>query len=107
MEEFVYETITEIDNKGATLKGKDGIFYVSFEECVRNYCMENNLSESKCIATRNVEELTYTFFTNPKRKVVFKRDFWTMVYCRKTATQRFMELQKAIEQAEYSSRDLS
>ena len=68
--------IVNINGFGITAKsGKEDV-EICFDECAKNYANENSLEKSRCVATRDISKLTFTFYTNPKTKVVFKKHFF-------------------------------
>ena len=101
-----YELVN-IDSSGITVKNSSAEFFISFEECVKNYANENSLENSRCVATRDITKLTFTFYTQPKIRVVFKKHFFKDLVSGKSAVSKFLELQKAINKYGYTSYDLS
>ena len=104
---IVCDAILDITSSGLTLKYKNRNIFICFDECAKNYANEKSLEMSKCVATRDITKLTFTFYTHPKIKVVFKKHFIKDLFSRKTAVSKFLELQKAIVEAGYTSYDLS
>lgn len=107
MNDIVCFEVLDINPSGITIKNKNSEIFVCFEECARNYANEKSLEANKCIATRNITKLTFTFYTDPKSKVVFKKHFIRDLLSGKSAVSRFLELQKAINKYGYTSYDLS
>lgn len=101
-----YEIVT-INKKGITLKTRESNIYVDFGECVKNFAHENSLEESRCVATRDITNLTFTFYTDTKVTLVFKRNFFKELLSGKTAASRFLDLKKDINNYGYTTYDLS
>ena len=99
--------VINVDHKGITLRYSNGNIYVRFDECAKNYATENLLETSKCVATRDITTLSFTFYTLPKTKVIFKKHFLKDLLFGKSAVSKFFDLQKAIVQSGYTSFDLS
>lgn len=96
-----------VNHCGITLKsGKDEIF-INFEECAKNYAKENSLKISSCIAARDITTLTFIFYTNPKTKLIFNKGFFKSILYKKSAVDRFIALQKLINDYGYRTYDLS
>ncbi len=107
MNEIFYIELVDVNQSGLTIKSESTDIYISFEECSKNYANENSLESSKCIATRDITKLTFTFYTNEKIRVVFKKNFFRDFFSRKSAVNKFLELQKTINNCGYVSYDLS
>ena len=103
MIKFTMTKIVDINSTGMLLKERGSLCFISFEDCAKNFAIENSLKKTKCVATRNIENLTFTFYANKKIKVVFKRRF----FARKSAVNKFMELQKLLDKYGYTSYDLT
>ncbi len=99
--------VINVDNKGITLEYLNSNICIYFEECAKNYAIEKSLETSKCVATRNITTLTFTFYTVPKTKIIFKKHFLKDLLLGKSAIGQFIRLQNAISQAGYTSYDLS
>lgn len=80
---------------------------IRFNECARNYAKEKSIKDSKCVALRDIMKCEYVFYTSPKTVLIFRGGFLKYLKCGKTATDKFMELQKEIENYGYVSYDLS
>ncbi len=87
------------------------IHSVDFEECAENYLEKRQTSNDRCIGERNIEKGFYLLFTdNTKTKILFQKSF--LFHSQKrllhgTKQQRFLQLQKWITQAEYTTFDLT
>lgn len=99
--------IIKIDNEGITLENQNNNIYVCFDEYAKNYATETSLESSRCVATRDITTLSFTFYTLPKTKVVFKKQFLNDLISGKSAVSRFFELQNVISQSGYTTYDLS
>ena len=107
MNDILYFDVVNINRLGITVtKGKTDI-NIYFNECAKNYANENHLENSRCVATRDVTKLTFTFYTIPKSKIVFKKHFFKDLFSGKSAVSKFLELQKTINEYGYTSYDLS
>lgn len=107
MNDIICSEIVNINSTGITLKHKTANIFVSFEECAKNYANQNFLETSKCVAVRDITNLTFTFYTNPKVKMVFKKSFFKNLFSGKSAVRRFLDLQKSIRNFGFTSYDLS
>ena len=101
------ENIVSIDSTGITVKNGEADVVINFEECAKNYAKENSLENSRCVATRDITKLTFTFYTQPKIRVVFKKHFFKDLVSGKSAVSKFLELEKSINKCGYTSYDLS
>ena len=107
MNSIVYHNLVDITKEGLTLESNKEQVYISFDCCVKNYSLEKGQKTSNCVATRDVTKLTFTFYTQPKINVVFKRNFLKDLIVKKSAVSKFLDLQKAILEVGYTSYDLS
>ena len=99
--------IINICNAGITLKHENAITFINFNECAKNYAKENSLKMSRCVAERDITTYTFTFYTNPKVKLVFKRIPLKERLLGKTKFSKFRDLQNAIIKAGFLTFDLS
>lgn len=97
-------TVNEI---GVTITENEIKTCIKFNECARNYAKEKSIQESKCVALRDITKCTFVFYTSPKTVLIFRGGFLKYLRCGKTATDKFIELQKKIEKYGYVSYDLS
>lgn len=104
---IVCDEILDIDSSGLTIKCNNTDIFISFDECVKNYADENSLENSRCVATRDITNLVFTFYTQPKIRVVFKKHFFKDLISGKSAVSKFLELQKAVGKYGYTGCDLS
>ena len=103
MSNIICFEIVNINSLGITVKSGKTDIKICFDECAKNYANENSLENSRCVATK----LTFTFYTQPKIRVVFKKHFFKDLVSGKSAVSKFLELQKAINKYGYTSYDLS
>lgn len=107
MKEIICYDIIKIDKEGITLDNHSTNIRISFNDCAQNYANENSLNKSKCVATRDISTLTFSFYTEPKTKIVFKKHLIKDLFFGKSAVNKFLNLQNAISQSGYTSYDLS
>lgn len=106
-DDIICDELLDVSSSGLTIKCNNSDMFISFEECAKNYANEKFLENSSCIATRDITKLTFTFYTQPKIRVVFKNYFFKDLFSGKSAVSKFLELQKAINKYGYTSYDLS
>lgn len=107
MKTVVCTKLLDVSEQGIVIEcGKEEVS-ISFADCVKNFSTETGKGSGTCVAARDVTELTFTFYTDPKTIVSVKKGFFQTLLTGKTAYERFSELRKAIEKAGYSSYDLS
>lgn len=107
MSEIICYNVINVDNKGITLEHQNTNIYIGFEDCAKNYAIQKSLKASKCVATRDITTLTFSFYTLPKTKVIFRKHFLKDLISGKSAVSQFLHLQNAISQSGYTSYDLS
>ena len=107
MNNTIYHKITNISQNGITLESQGKKIHICFDDCARTFATQHGTKFNKCVATRDIMTLSFTFYTQPKTKVVFKRCFWKNFIKGNSAVNKFLELQKKIVEAGYSSYDLS
>lgn len=103
----IYTQIESINKDGLTVKNGNKFVFISFEECAKNYALENSLKKSRCVAERDITKLIFIFYTEPKIRLTFKKRFFIDWLPFKHATSEFRELQKAIISYGYTTYDLS
>lgn len=96
-----------VTENGIILEHKKTNICIHFNDCANNYASENGVESSKCVATRDITTLSFDFYTEPKTRVVFKKCFPKDLISGKSAVSKFLDLQKAIVQAGYTTFDLS
>lgn len=107
MNDIICYEIINFNKMGLTVKNKNAEIFISFDECAKNFANENSIKKSKCVAVRDISALTFTFYTKPKIKIVFKKHFLKNLLSGKSAVSRFCDLQKNIIQSGFTSYDLS
>lgn len=95
-----------VTKEGITLESGKKKIYINFDECIKNFSLENNKGFCRCVATRDITALSFTFYTHPKTNVVFKNSFKDLI-AGKSAKSKFLAMQKAIMKVGYTSYDLS
>lgn len=108
MLQFTDDDILEITREGITLRTPNGDIKISFSECKQNFAFENSLTESNCVATRNITIPSFIFFSNPKIEIIFKKkSFLQHLFSVKRPYSEFHELQKTIQRTGYTTYDMS
>ena len=107
MSNIICFEIVNINNSGITVKSGKTDIKICFDECAKNYANENSLENSRCVATRDITKLTFTFYTQPKIRVIFKKHVFKDLVSGRSAVSKFLELQKTINKYGYTSYDLS
>lgn len=107
MNNIICNKVIDVTKEGITLESDKKKIYISFDDCVKNFFLEKNKEFCKCVATRDITKLSFTFYTHPKINVVFKRSFFKDLITGKSAVSRFLDMQKAIVEVGYTSFDLS
>ena len=107
MNNIICHNIINVTKEGITLATTREIIYISFNDCVKNFSLEKGNEFCKCVATRDIATLSFVFYTEPKTNVVFKRSFFKDLIVGKSATSRFLDMQRAIVEVGYTSYDLS
>lgn len=106
MNNVICHKVIDVTKEGITLESAGEKIYIDFDDCVKNFSLEKG-KVCKCVATRDITTLSFVFYTQPKINVVFKRSFFKDLIAGKSATSKFLDLQKAIVKAGYTSYDLS
>lgn len=99
--------VSDITKDGIILEFKKNKIYINFYDCAKNFSTENNIECSKCVATRDITKLSFTFYTYPKTKLVFTKYSLSNIIGGESAISKFLNLQKAIVEAGYTSYDFS
>lgn len=99
--------IISVTKEGLVLKSAKEKIHINFGECAKNFSLEKGREFCRCVATRDITTLSYTFYTQPKTNIVFKKSFFKDLISGKFATSKFFSVQKAIVEAGYISYDLS
>ena len=104
---IICDELLDVSSSGLTIKCNNSDMFISFDECAKNYANENSLENSCCVATRDITKQTFTFYTQPKIRVIFKKHFFKDLFSGRSAVSKFLDMQKAIVEAGYTSYDLS
>ena len=107
MNNIICHNVIDVTEEGIILESDKEKIYINFDDCVKNFSLENGREFCKCVATRDVTTLSFTFYTQPKTNLVFKKCFLQDLVTRKSAVSKFFDLQKAIVEVGYTSYDLS
>lgn len=107
MNNIICHNIIDVTDERIILESQKGKIYIYFDDCARNFSLEKGIEFCKCVATRDITTLSFTFYTKPKTKVVFKKYFLKNLVAGKSTVSKFFNLQKAIVEAGYTSYDLS
>lgn len=107
MNNIICDNVIDITRKGMTIESAKEKLYINFDDCARNFSLEKGKEFCKCVATRDVTTLSFTFYTQPKTNIVFKRNFLKELITGKSAVSKFFDMQKAIIAVGYTSYDLS
>ena len=86
--------------------GKENIS-ICLEECAENYAKEKKSKHSKCVADRNVMNLSFVFYSNPKIIIFFKKKGFRNMFLNRRAYNLFRNLHKSIEALGFKSYDMS
>ena len=97
--------IVKIDKSGILFC--DG-FKVTFEDCQRNYALQNKADITSCIGERDITDCSFMFYSaqHPVMVKFLKRNFLREFFG-KSIQQRFHELEQAIRKYGYTTSDLS
>mgnify|MGYP006867761560 FL=1 len=107
MNSIICYKVSDITQDGIILEFKKNKIHINFDDCAKNFATENNIKCNKCVATRDITKLSFTFYTYPKTKLVFKRYSLSNIIGGNSAISKFFDLQKAIVEAGYTSYDFS
>lgn len=107
MNEIICHNIIDTTKDGLTIQSDKGKIYINFNDCVKNFSLENSKQICKCVATRNINTLSFTFYTQPKINVFFKKNVFKDMITGKSAASRFLDMQNKISKVGYTSYDLS
>lgn len=107
MNHIICHHVIDITKEGITLKSTKEKIHIRFDDCAKNFSSENGKEFCKCVATRDITALSFTFYTQPKTTLVFKKSFLKDLIAGKSAVSKFLALQNAIVEAGYTSYDLS
>ena len=107
MNNIICHNVIAVTKEGITLESDGKKIYIHFDDCVKNFSLEMGSEFCKCVATRDITTLSFTFYTQPKTNVVFKRSFFRGLIPGKSAANKFLDMQRAIIEVGYTTYDLS
>ena len=106
MNNVIFYKVIDATKEGITLESDIKRIYIDFNDCAKNYSLEKG-KKCNCVADRDITSLSFTFYTNPKTNVVFKIKKTKKLVSGKSSIRAFLDMQKAIVEAGYTSYDLS
>ena len=91
---------------------KGELHSIDFDVCATNFKAEHESSSGNCIGERNMEEGYFVFYTSCiKTKIVFKKmhvgNLFRYHLLSGSKTNRFLKLQKLINETKYTTYDLA
>ena len=91
---------------------KGNLHSIDFAVCATNYKIEHESESDNCIGKRKMDENYFIFYTSGiKTKIVFKRmfvgNFFQYHLLIGSTANRFLKLQKLINETRYTTLDLS
>ena len=107
MQNVIYCDYVEIENGEVVIKNKNTLFHISLFECAKNFSIERSSKMEKCVADRDILSLSFVFYTKPKTKIIFKKHRIKDLFFSESSNKKFIDLQKGIIKAGYTSYDLS
>lgn len=107
MNSIICHNAINVTEDGITVESATKKIYINFDICAQNFSLEKGKEFSKCVATRDITTLSFVFYTQPKTNLIFKRKFFKDLISRKSAVNKFLDVQKAITEAGYTSYDIS
>lgn len=107
MNSIISYKAVDVNSDGMVVRYKDSEVFICFAECAKNFAIEESLETNKCVATRDITKLTFTFYTDPKTEIVFKRSIFKTLLFGKSAYRNFRDLQKKINRCGFTTYDLS
>lgn len=107
MQNDIYHQIIDVTEEGILLKNRKRTIFIGFATCAKNFSIEECKVSSKCVATRDISTLSFTFYSDPKTVVIFKKRSFINLIMGKSPVEEFINLENAIINAGYTSYDLS
>ena len=107
MDEIICYEVVEMNKCGVILKNDYGNVYIDFNECSNNCASKNSREDSKCVATRDITTLSFSFYVTPKVRLVFKKRGIQKLISGKTAVNEFLNFNKKIVGLGYTTYDMS
>ena len=106
MKNIICHKVIDVTKKGITLQSASEKICIDFDDCAKNFSLEKG-NVCKCVAVRDITKLSFTFYTSPRTNIIFKKSFFKDLIAGKSAMSKFLDMQKAIVEAGYTSYDLS
>lgn len=103
-----YCDVVKVNTEGIIIQKSKFNFKIKFEECAQNYANKKMISESRCVASRDIRKLCFTFYSDPQITIDFNLRISILNrFVRKVLIHRFLKFQKIINKCGYSTYDLS
>ena len=98
-----FSEILTVDKNGITFKDGER---VSFDECAENYKAANSLSQSKCVAERDItaDPPYFLFYKSKRLKLLFDS---RGIFSKTKNKKAFIDLQFKIQKTGFTTYDLS
>jgi hypothetical protein len=105
---YPFESITNLTHDGFTVSDNTGAIRVIFRDCNKFYVAETNAANSRCVGTRDVSRLVFTFCGDPEVSITCKKPgVWKRLFSRENGAAQFHDFQKKIEGFGYTTMDLT
>ena len=92
---------------GFWLHNKGDACFLLLKDCITPGNAQHGRNSHKGVGTRDITKLTYTFYSTPPIRIVFAKGILSYIRTGKTATQRFLQIQKELNSLGYHTYDLS
>lgn len=92
---------------GIWLGTKDKRWFLPLRDCLNPINAQQESISRKCVGSRDITKLTFTFSSTPPVQIVFEKGLLAYIRTGKTAAQRFHILQKELQSLGYCTYDLS
>ncbi len=109
MKEFYFDDIVSVTSQGIILcnSNKQEV-NILFCECVNNFSKEFPNSSGRCVATSDILNGHYTFYTEPKTLIKIRKKKYALSFFDKhKKTQQFVQFQKKLYQYGFKTYDLT
>ena len=105
-EAYTEGEIAEITSKGILLN--NGVF-IDFSVCAENFKETNHKSSGKCVGERDIRNLSFTFYANPKPIMIklLPRNKLIEFFSPNDTLKRFHSLQNKVSDFGYTTCDLT
>lgn len=102
---FTDNEILNVSETGISLKS---FRFINFKECAYNFKITNGGS-GKCVGEREIEDLSFTFYTSPKPIMIkfIPKNRLSEFLSKMNTVSRFHKLHKQLIQYGYSTRDMT